>query len=110
MMRYKPTPRECMLLLLRAIQDAEQRLNKPIRLVRLPRSTLRKLWGRQRLSEDFLAEAEEWLLSAGWSLVETPTSFAAIKSAAVKNWPRVSVNMLSSEIKKVQSGEFDFQT
>jgi hypothetical protein len=108
MVRYKPTAYQCMLLFLLAIQEAERRLGKSLRLVRLPRATLRRLWIRQRLSEDFLAEVEEWLLSAGWALVDAGSGFAAIKTAAVKNWPRLSANNLSSELEKVQSGRFKF--
>ena len=103
-----PTSRQCMLLFLLAIRDAEQRLGKSVRLVRLPRGTLKRLWVRQRLSEQFLAEVDEWLLSAGWVLVDAGSSFAAIKSAAVKNWPRLSANRLASEIEKVESGQFKF--
>jgi hypothetical protein len=108
MVQYKPTPRQCMLLFLLAIRDAERRLAKSLRLVRLPRATLKRLWVRQRLSEAFLAEVEEWLLSAGWALVDAGSSFAAIKSAAVKNWPRLSANKLDSEIEEVKNGKFKF--
>ena len=55
-----------------------------------------------------MAEVEEWLLSAGWALVDAGSSFAAIKSAAVKNWPRLSANKLGSKIEEVESGKFKF--
>jgi hypothetical protein len=97
-----------MLLFLLAIQDAEKRLKKSLRLVRLPRSTLKRLWVRQRFSEAFLEDVEDWLLSAGWALVDAGSSFAAIKAAAVKNWPRPSANELADKIKEVQNGRFKF--
>lgn len=108
MLQNKPMPRQCMLLFLLAIQEAEHRLGKSLRLVRLPRATLRRLWIRQRLSEDFLAEVEEWLLSVGWALVDVGSGFAAIKTVAVKNWPRLSANNLRTKLEEVESGHFKF--
>ncbi len=106
MLKSQPTARQCMLLFLRAIQDAEERLGKSIRLVRLPRGALRRLWVRERLTDQFLQEVQGWLLSAGWALIDAGSTFGAVKTGAVKNWPRISTNKLEETLKKVREGEF----
>lgn len=115
--RYKPTARECTLLFLRLIEARETakgsntvtgRPRKPLARVRLAEITLKRLWNRERLSEQFLAEVEEWFLTEGWALVYAGDTFAAVRTDAVKNWPRVSSKRLEIEIKAVNSGAFDF--
>jgi endonuclease YncB( thermonuclease family) len=34
----------------------------------LAEGTLKKLWNRERLTEQFLEDVQEWLLTAGWAL------------------------------------------
>jgi len=82
--RYKPTARECALIFLRLIEAKERETRKPMTRVRLAEITLKRLWKRQRLTEQFLADVEEWFLTAGWWLVYAGSTYAAVKIAAVR--------------------------
>jgi hypothetical protein len=106
--RYKPTPRECTLLFLRLIEAREDEIGKRMTRARLAEITLKRLWNRERLTEQFLAEVEEWFLTEGWALVYAGRTYAAVKIGAVQNWPRVSSKRVRAEIEAVNKGEFDF--
>jgi hypothetical protein len=105
---YKPTARECALLLLRLVEEREQRRKQKMTRVRLAEMTLKHLWNRERLTEQFLREVEEWLLTAGWALVYAGSTFGAVKIEAVENWPRVSSKRIADEIDEVVGGKFKF--
>jgi hypothetical protein len=106
--KYKPDPKECALLLLRLVEDREQGRKQKMTRVRLAEMTLKHLWNRQRLTERFLREVEEWLLTAGWALVYAGSTFGAVKIETVENWPRVSWKRIADEIDEVVSGKFKF--
>jgi hypothetical protein len=106
--KYKPSPKECALLLLRLVEEREQRRKQKMTRVRLAEMTLKHLWNRQRLAEQFLHDVEEWLLTAGWALVYAGSTFGAVKIETVENWPRVSSKRLADEIDDVIGGKFKF--
>jgi len=106
------TAQDCAILLLRLIELRNEEAS-PTTRVRLSELTLRRLWGRSRLSEDFLGEVQEWLSRGGWTLFYAQTTFAAIRTSAVLNWSRLSSNRLLEDLKimnltQVQNGDFDF--
>jgi hypothetical protein len=103
--RYKPSPKNCMLLLLRLLEDKGDDLGKPITRARLSEITLKRLWKRERLAGHFLAEVQEWLLTAGWALIDAGSTYAAVKIDVVENWPRVSSKRIDNELRKVSSGD-----
>ena len=105
---YRPAPRECAILLLLLVQTKNAERGKDLTRVRLAEITLKRLWGRHRLPDDFLREVEDWLFSAGWTLFYADTTFAAVKTTAVKGWPRLSSKRLSAELVQVTQGRFDF--
>lgn len=76
--------------------------------VRLSETTLKRLWCRHRLKEEFLADVSEWLFRGGWSLFFAKNTFAAVKTSVVADWPRLSSKRLDAVIKEVEKGEFDF--
>ena len=105
---YKPNPKEAALLLLRLIEEGRPAWGRGEKPVRLSRLTLSRLWSRQRLTEEFLQEAEEWLLTGGWALVFAGSTFGAVRVEAVKNWSRLSFKLLADEIDEVGRGDFNF--
>jgi hypothetical protein len=107
---YKPDARESALLLLHLIESRDAGREKPTTRVRLAEVTLKRLWNRKRLDEGFLSEVSEWLLSAGWALLFAGSTFAAVQTSAVENWPAISSKRIRSEIEAVQQGTFDFKT
>jgi hypothetical protein len=105
---FQPDAQECAILLLLLIRGNESGEQREISRVRLAEITLKRLWGRHRLTDSFLAEVEEWLFRAGWALFYAGTTFAMVKTKAVEGWPRVSSKRLRGELEKVARGEFDF--
>lgn len=105
---YKPDSGEAAMLLLRALQERGERRGKPLTRARVSRVTLKRLWNREQLTEPWLDEVNEWLLSAGWTLVYAGTTFGAVKTSVIENWPRIASKHLASVIADVKRGAFDF--
>lgn len=76
--------------------------------MRLAEITLKRLWGRHRLTDDFLGEVQEWLFRAGWALFYAGTTFAMVKTKAVEGWRRVSSKRLQDKLELVAQGQFNF--
>ena len=107
--RHKPDPRQAASLFLHMIDARETLLGKPMTRVRLPEVTLKELWNRERLTEQFLADVREWMLSAGWALIDGGSTFGAVKVDAILNWPRVSLKRLRKDLTKVAAGQYDYE-
>jgi hypothetical protein len=99
-----PDARESAILLLLLIDTREATTR-----VRLSEITLKRLWGRHRLTDEFLLDVTEWLFRGGWALFHAGTTFALVKMTVVANWPRLSSKRIAHTIKQVQEGEFDFE-
>ena len=106
--RYKPDARECALLLLRLIEERGKTRTGRMTRVRLAELTLKDLWNREVLSEVFLRDVQDWLLTAGWTFY-AGKSFGAVQTSAVENWPRASSTRLRSDLQKVKTGKFNFE-
>jgi hypothetical protein len=98
----EPDAMECAILLLLLVGPEERTR------ARLAEITLKRLWNRRRLRDDFLREVQDWLFRAGWALFYAGTTFAIVKTKAVEGWPRVTSKDLRTELAKVARGEFDF--
>jgi hypothetical protein len=107
--RHKPSTRECMLLFLRLVQERENRRHAQMTRAQIAEGTLKKLWNRERLTEQFLEDVQEWLLTAGWALFYAGPIYGAVKVEAVENWPSVSAKRIESELVKVASGQYQFE-
>jgi hypothetical protein len=105
---YKPDSRQAALLLLHAIDERGLRRGKEMTRARLSRITLKRLWNREDLSERWLADVNEWLLSAGWTLLYAGTTFGAVRSSVVENWPRVASKRSEGVLDQVRRGGFNF--
>jgi hypothetical protein len=105
---YKPTQREAAMLLLYALQERGHRRGKPLSRARLSQLTLKSLWNREQLTEAWLREVNEWLLSAGWVVIDTGMTYGAIRTAVVENWPRVASKHIEDVLDQVHRGSFDF--
>src|SRR5437016_1264379 len=93
---YRPTPREAALLVLHLLGTKELALRtkvpkteRELTRARLTEITLRRLWGRTRISNEFLAEVQEYLLHAGWVLFWAGSSYAVIQVSSVEGWARI---------------------
>jgi hypothetical protein len=106
--QYRPDAQECAILLILLISGDHSTGQREISRVRLAEITLKRLWGRHRLSDDFLADVQEWLFRAGWALFYAGTTFAMVRIKAVEGWPRVSSKRFQDELEDVAQGQFDF--
>jgi hypothetical protein len=104
---YQPDAQECAILLLLLIQPRGLRRKEHTRF-RLAEITLKRLWKRPRLRDEFLLEGQDWLLRAGWALFYGGTAFGLVKTEAVDGWPRVTSKELEAELHEVVRGQFDF--
>lgn len=107
--RYKPDPRQATSLFLHMIAARETSLGKPMTRARLPEGTLKELWNRELLTEQFLAEVQEWMLTAGWALINCGSTFGAVKVRAILNWPRVSLKRIRDDLTQVSAGLYDYE-
>jgi hypothetical protein len=107
---FKPEPREAAVILLHALDERGQRRGRPLTRARLSRLTLTKLWNREQLTENWIREVNEWLLSAGWALIQAGATFGVVKTEIVENWPRVASKHSKELLEKVACGNFDFST
>jgi hypothetical protein len=116
---HKPSPLETALLILTLAQtkqgsgdkaDAEEEQGESRKLTRfrVSETTLKRLCGRKRVPQDYLAEVQEWLFDAGWSLFFTGSSYALIKSSSTEGWTRLSSKRIEG-LDRVFRGEFDFK-
>lgn len=105
---YKPDPRECALLTLALIRSKEEGRDREVTRLRLAPITLARLWGRHRISDQLLAEINEWLFGWGYALFFAGTTYAIAKISAVSGWPRVSSKRLKTTLARVFEGRFDF--
>ena len=104
---YQPDAQECAILLLLLIRPRGLRRKEHTRF-RLAEITLKRLWKRHRLRDEFLREVQDWLFGAGWALFYAGTTFGLVKTDAVEGWPRVTSKELEAELDEVVRGQFDF--
>ena len=76
---YKPDPRECALLTLALVRSKEEGATGRSTSLRLAPITLARLWGRHRISDQLLAEINEWLFGWGYALFFAGTTYAIAK-------------------------------
>src|SRR5215211_1772033 len=105
---YKPTPRECALLVLHLIHAKEQERGKKLLRLRIAEISLKRLWGRRRISPEFVEEVAEWLSGAGVTLFFAGSTYAAVKTSVVESWPRITSKRINADLQAVAQGTFNF--
>src|SRR4051795_4061700 len=76
---YKPTPRECALLVLHLIHAKEQDRGKQFLRLRIAEMSLKRLGGRRRISPEFVEDVAEWLSGAGITLFIAGSTYAVVR-------------------------------
>jgi hypothetical protein len=104
---YKPNPREAAMLLLHALKQKGDQRGKPLTRARLSRLTLNRLWNREQLNEAWMRDVNEWLLSAGWLLINAEATYGVVKTSVIENWPRVASKHIE-DLDRVGRGNFVF--
>src|SRR3954452_2797456 len=105
---YKPTPRECALLVLHLIHAKEQERGKQLLRLRIAEMSLKRLGGRRRISPEFVEDVAEWLSGAGITLFFAGSTYAVVRTSVVESWPRVTSKRISADMRAVAQGAFNF--
>jgi hypothetical protein len=100
---------QCALVVLRAIEERGQRRGTRLTRARLSEASLKALWIRETITREWLDQINEWLLSAGWILIEAGGTYGAIKVTVVENWPRVASAHMQDDLTRIKLGKFDFK-
>lgn len=53
-------------------------------------------------------EVAEWLSGADFTLFFAGSTYAVVKTSVVESWPRVTSKRISSDVRAVTQGTFDF--
>jgi len=99
-----PDARECAILLLLLAQSQQS-----ITRYRLSELTLKRLWQRNRVTDDLLKEVQEWLARADWTIFYAGGMYAIVRIDAIENWDRLSSKKLANELRQVANGTFDYE-
>jgi hypothetical protein len=105
--RYMPDARECALLLLRLI-EAKADGAKPLSRFRVAEISLRRMWGRQRITQEFIGDVNDWLFRAGRVLFFTGSSYGVISISVVESWSGLTSKLISTETSQALAGKYDF--
>jgi hypothetical protein len=108
----RPDERQCAMLIAHLLATKQQEVpgKREINRARLSEITLQRLFKRQRVSAEFLAEVQEWLFRIGWVLFFAGTTYAVVKMKVVNGWGRISSKRIQSDLEKVGTGEFDYNS
>jgi hypothetical protein len=106
--RYKPSPRECALLLMHLWRKKEEELDKRIVRLCVTDLSLKKLWLRSQITNELLHEVNEWLSEAGAVIFFARTIYGIVKIDVVEGWARTTYKRLSVQLDEVAEGRFDF--
>ena len=94
--------------MLRAVEERGQRRGRPLTRARVSGVSLKELWNRETLPREWLNEVNDYLLSAGWLLVDAGSTYAVVRTSVIENWPRIAHKHLESDLKKIATRTFDF--
>lgn len=97
--------RQGAIVLLHVFALRDQKRRKPMTRANLSAPTLRRLWGRPQLKEEFLQDVTEWMLVAGWAFFNAGSTYAAVRISAVANWPSVASKSVKSELGAIAAGQ-----
>jgi hypothetical protein len=96
------------MLVARVLTTKRSGAKREVTRARLSELTVRRLFGRRRISPAFLLEVNEWLFRAGWVLFFAGSSYAVINLKVVEGWQRVSSKRIAEDLDKVGEGLFEF--
>jgi hypothetical protein len=105
---HLPDGFECAVLLL-CLLEIRNKESPGVTRVRFADLTLRKLWGRDRISPQLMEEIQQWLWRGGWTLFHAQSTYAAIRTTSVLSWNRLSSKPMANNLKQIREGSFDYE-
>jgi hypothetical protein len=109
-MRQLPTAAEAATLFALSVKRKEEELAKELSRARVSEKTVKRVTGRRRLDQRFVADLNECLLDFNLLLIDTGDAIGLLKASAVKGWPRMTAQSIVEEIKQSRRGELDFDS
>jgi hypothetical protein len=106
----RPAPREAAMLILCLLEAKQEEVQQEITRARLSEITVRRLWIRSRVSNEFLVDVQEELIRRGWVLFWAGSTYAIIKAEAVEGWGQISSKRIADKLKLIEQGRFGFET
>jgi len=97
------------MLIAHLLATKQDEVAREVNRARLSELTLRRLFRRQRILPDFLAEVQEWLFRAGWVLFFAGTTYAVVNIKVIDGWGRVSSKRIGKDLNQVARGQFKFE-
>ena len=97
------------MLFLHLIETRDDEVEKALTRVQLSVVTLRRLWCRSDVSQALIAEVNEWLTRAGWSLFLSDGAYGAVRTGIVARWPRVTTKSIVETLSDVTLGKCNFE-
>ncbi len=101
----RPDERQCAMLIAHLLARKQELAGREVTRARLSEITLQRLFGRQRISPEFLVEVQEWLFRVGWVLFFAGTTYAVVNSKVIDGWRRISSKLIKEDLEKVRRGE-----
>jgi hypothetical protein len=105
----RPDERQCAMLILHLLATKQEEADRQVTRARLSEITLQRLFGRQRISPEFLNEVQEWLFRVGWVLFFAGSSYAVVRIKVIDGWGRISSKLIKEDLEKVRQGEDIFE-
>lgn len=96
------------MLLAHLLATKETVTGREVTRARLSEITLRRLFGRQRFTSEFLLDVQEWLVRAGWVLFAAGTTYAVVNVKVIEAWGQISSRRIADDLEKVGNGAFDY--
>jgi hypothetical protein len=79
-----------------SVKRKEDELGKELSRTRISEKTIRRVTGRRRLGQRFVADLNECLLDFNLLLVDTGDAIGLLKASGVKGWPRMTAKRKKS--------------
>ena len=86
------TDRQCALMILLSLQErgSRRKNGRVLTRGRITGLTLKRLCQRETITQAWIEGVNEFLLRAGWVLIDAGTTYGAVKVNVIENWPRAS--------------------
>jgi hypothetical protein len=103
------TDADCALMILVSLRERASRRapGKGLTRARFTRLTLKRLCDRETITQAWIDRVNEFLLKAGWILVDAGTTYGAVKVSIVENWPRATSKNVMTDLATLKQGKFD---
>jgi hypothetical protein len=98
-------------MILASLQERASRRppGKGLTRARFTRLTLKRLCDRETITQPWIDRVNEFLLKAGWVLIDAGTTYGAVKVSVVENWPRATSKNVMADLAKLKQGKFDIK-